>query len=181
METDLASILKTNQPLSSDHISLFTYQILRALKYIHSANIIHRDLKPENILLDRTRTVPRISDFGLARESAAAASEMRTYCGTPHYFAPEMFKLQRHEVAGYGPEVDLWSLGVILYVLLSARPPFADEDLASQVEGGRYDFECEEFAGISQEAKDLIVKLLERQADMRLTAEEAYNHPWIQR
>ena len=155
-------------------------QICDGLQYLHSRGIIHRDLKPENILLDKTRKIPKISDFGLAREAAPDVTKnMRTYCGTPHYFAPEMFKLQRHEIEGYGAEVDIWSLGVILYILLSARPPFSDEDLASQVEGGLYDFDCLEFEGVSKEAKELIAGCMQVEPSKRFDIASVLSHPWL--
>ena len=158
---------------------MFT-QICDGLQYLHNRGIIHRDLKPENILLDRTRKIPKISDFGLAREAAPDVTKnMRTYCGTPHYFAPEMFKLQRHEIDGYGAEVDIWSLGVILYVLLSARPPFSDEDLASQVEGGLYDFDCSEFDNVSEDAKALIAGCMQVDPSKRFNVSSVISHPWL--
>ena len=161
--------------------SLFR-QICQGVQYLHDRNIVHRDIKPENILLNREGTVPKISDFGLARFSGqqnANPSNMKTYCGTPHYFAPEMFKLQRHEVQGYGPEVDCWSLGVILYVLLSARPPFSDDDLAAQVEEGSYDFDCPEFSAVSEEAKDLIKSCMSVDPEKRLKIDQILTHRWF--
>ena len=143
--------------------------------------------KPENILLDREGQQPKLSDFGLARvmgsqiEGTISSNQqnMKTYCGTPHYFAPEMFKLQRQEVKGYGPEVDCWSLGVILYVLLSARPPFSDEDLAVQVEGGVYDFDCAEFSRVSESAKDLIRGCMQVDPEKRFTIGQILDHIWL--
>merc|ERR1712226_799934 len=96
---------------------------------MHARNIIHRDLKPENILLtskERDTMRIKIDDFGLARKNMRSR-ECRTFCGTPHYFAPEVINTYRDkdvgaDKVGYGKQADMWSLGVILYILLSVNP-----------------------------------------------------------
>ena len=96
--------------------------VVEAIKYLHGIRIVHRDLKPENLLYNNATDDAqiKITDFGLAK--AKAASDMSTACGTPGYVAPEVLKNEK-----YGPAVDMWSVGVILYILLCGFPPFYHE------------------------------------------------------
>lgn len=154
-------------------------QICAGVAYLHSREICHRDLKPDNVLLTADG-VAKISDFGLARHaSSQSENNFRTYCGTPHYFAPEMFKLQKQQVDGYGKAVDVWSLGVILYIIVSGRPPFDDENLGEQVVNGIFEFDGPEFESVSDNAKDLISRLMTVDPKLRLTANEALRHVWL--
>ena len=116
-------------------------------------------------------------DFGLAKK-VSANELMTTPNGTPYYIAPEVFK------GSYTTQCDNWSMGVVMYIMLSGRPPFGgknNNEILHNVLNGTFDFSSSVWQQISDDAKDLISKLLERQADMRFTAEEAFNHPWIQR
>lgn len=153
-------------------------QICAGVAYLHSRDICHRDLKPDNVLLTADGTA-KISDFGLARHASQSENNFRTYCGTPHYFAPEMFKLQKQQVDGYGKAVDVWSLGVILYIIVSGKPPFDDENLGEQVVNGIFEFDGPEFESVSDSAKDLISRLMTVDPKLRLTADEALKHPWL--
>lgn len=102
---------------------------------------------------------------------------MQTCCGTPGYVAPEVLTY-----SGYGPEVDMWSLGVLLYVLLCGFPPFYDENdaaLFQQIQSGQFEFISPYWDDISKEAKDLITRLLCVDVKKRLTAEQALKHPWF--
>ena len=153
-------------------------QICAGLAYLHSRDICHRDLKPDNVLLTGDG-IAKISDFGLARHASRSENNFRTYCGTPHYFAPEMFKLQKQQVDGYGKAVDVWSLGVILYIVVSGKPPFDDENLGEQVVNGIFEFDGPEFERVSDLAKDLISRLMTVDPKLRLTAQEALDHPWM--
>ena len=127
MDTDLHQIIRSPQPLTDHHSQYFVYQILRGLKYIHSANILHRDLKPENLLLNASCDL-KICDFGLARALAEGREEqemMTEYVVTRWYRAPEL--LLSNET--YGWEIDMWSVGCILAELLQRRPLFAAPNL----------------------------------------------------
>jgi len=121
METDLAQIIKSNQPLSDDHIQFFLYQILRGLKYVHSAGIYHRDLKPRNLLVNSNCDL-KICDFGLARADIPALQTQQTaltdYIATRWYRAPEVILSWRK----YTAAIDVWSVGCILAELIIRKP-----------------------------------------------------------
>jgi len=152
---------------------------------MHNLNIVHRDLKPENILLtcrDREAMHPKIADFGLARKNMQS-KDCRTFCGTPHYFAPEVINTFRDRETGanmgYGKKVDMWSLGVILYVLLSGIPPFEEDGLYEQILEGKYEFDVREWTTVSPEAKELIRRLMTVNPKERLTIQEAFELRWL--
>ncbi|ORY52947.1 Pkinase-domain-containing protein [Rhizoclosmatium globosum] len=154
------------------------YRILLAINYLHGLGIAHRDLKPENLLLsDKTKDAKiMISDFGLSK-IFNDDEVMRTACGTPGYVAPEVLRRQ-----GYGREIDLWSLGVITYILLCGYPPFYDQnnvELFKQIMTGKYEFDKPWWDNISDNAKDFIRKLLVLDPHARSTARTALSHPFI--
>merc|ERR1719158_1527483 len=126
METDLYKLLKT-QRLSNDHICYFLYQILRGLKYIHSANVLHRDLKPSNLLLNTTCDL-KICDFGLARTNSEK-EYMTEYVVTRWYRAPELLL----SCADYTAAIDVWSVGCIFAELLGRKPLFPGKDYVHQL------------------------------------------------
>jgi serine/threonine protein kinase len=153
-------------------------RLLAAVYYLHEeCNIVHRDLKPENVLLvSRDDNVDlKLTDFGLAH----GAEGCKTFCGTPMYFAPEILQ-RRHTVHGqgrYGKAADMWSLGIILYVLLSGTPPYEPGmgiDFVATI-----DFPDEFWAGISDQAKDFIKRLLVIEPSQRLTVRAACDHAWL--
>jgi len=151
-------------------------QILDALIYLHGLNICHRDIKPENLFYSTRRKKSKlvIGDFGFAKWTK---DPMQTMCGTPEYVAPEILMN-----TPYCHKVDCWSLGILLYVLLCGYPPFYGEtvmELYGNVLTKPLVFEKEDWQHISEEAKDLITKLLDRDPTKRLTAEEAKKHSWI--
>jgi len=130
METDLYKLLKT-QRLSNDHICYFLYQILRGLKYIHSANVIHRDLKPSNLLLNTTCDL-KICDFGLARVADPDHDHtgfLTEYVATRWYRAPEIMVNSK----GYSQSIDMWAVGCILAEMLSNRPLFPGKHYLDQL------------------------------------------------
>ncbi|XP_036764779.1 serine/threonine-protein kinase Chk2 isoform X1 [Manis pentadactyla] len=162
---------------------LYFYQMLLAVQYLHENGIIHRDLKPENVLLSSQKEdcLIKITDFGQSK-ILGETSLMRTLCGTPTYLAPEV--LHSFGTAGYDRAVDCWSLGVILFVCLSGYPPFSENktqvSLKDQITSGKYNFIPEVWAKVSEEALDLIKKLLIVDPKARFTTEEALRHPWLQ-
>ncbi|KAI8829827.1 kinase-like domain-containing protein [Chytriomyces cf. hyalinus JEL632] len=158
--------------------SRIIHKILGAVDYLHSIGIAHRDLKPENLLLsDKSANAKvMISDFGLSK-ILNDESAMKTACGTPGYVAPEVLRKR-----GYGREVDLWSIGVISYILLCGYPPFYDQNnavLFRQIMSGRFEFDSPWWDNISKEAKDFIRRLLVLDPKQRYTAKQALAHPYI--
>ena len=155
------------------------YQIFSAINYCHSMKIMHRDLKPENILImDRNRNgFPRIKicDFGTSLMVEKGGIQKKIV-GSSYYIAPEVLK------NNYNEKCDIWSCGVILYILLSGKPPFNgddDNEVMANVTTGQYDLHCAPFNRISNSAKDLIKKLLIMDKDKRINAQEALNHIWF--
>eukprot|EP01099_Mayorella_cantabrigiensis_P008832 TRINITY_DN872_c0_g1_i1.p1 TRINITY_DN872_c0_g1~~TRINITY_DN872_c0_g1_i1.p1 ORF type:complete len:322 (+),score=86.21 TRINITY_DN872_c0_g1_i1:63-968(+) len=154
------------------------FKIISAVQYLHETGIVHRDLKPENLLLknvDDDKQV-KIADFGLSK-IVGQEKMMQTACGTPGYVAPEVLT-----ATGYDKEVDLWSIGVITYILLCGFPPFYNEDvpkLFEQILNADFDYPEEYWKDISQNAKDFINKLLVVDPKKRLTASQALEHDWL--
>ncbi|CAD8159530.1 unnamed protein product (macronuclear) [Paramecium tetraurelia] len=133
LETDLAQVIKSDQVLTDEHIQLFLYQILRGLKYLHTAGILHRDLKPRNLLLNRNCDL-KICDFGLGRAMADPSSSnnaniMTYYVETRWYRAPELLVSFKN----YTPAVDIWSVGCILAELLLRKPFLRGDSTKRQV------------------------------------------------
>eukprot|EP00919_Chromeraceae_sp_WS-2016_P010282 GHVR01024136.1.p1 GENE.GHVR01024136.1~~GHVR01024136.1.p1 ORF type:complete len:478 (+),score=95.70 GHVR01024136.1:115-1548(+) len=152
-------------------------QILAAVYYCHTHNVVHRDLKPENFLfLNKEKNSPlKIIDFGLAAYWQPG-QVLKTKAGTPYYVAPQVLRGE------YGRECDLWSAGVIMYILLCGYPPFhgdSDKEILTKVKKGKYVFNDQDWRDVSADAKDLITKLLAYEPKDRITGEQALNHPWI--
>lgn len=179
---ELFERVSTNQIVERDHYSEKEASntirpIIDAVQYCHQMGIVHRDLKPENLLYATSdpHALIKISDFGLARFNTDDL--MTTACGTPSYVAPEIL-LGR----GYGPEVDFWSIGVILYILLCGFPPFyedSNEVLFETIKSGQFEFPSPFWDNISQPAKDLIRNCLKVNPRERFGATEILGHEWM--
>eukprot|EP01126_Amoeba_proteus_P051869 TRINITY_DN6226_c0_g2_i2.p1 TRINITY_DN6226_c0_g2~~TRINITY_DN6226_c0_g2_i2.p1 ORF type:complete len:230 (-),score=45.27 TRINITY_DN6226_c0_g2_i2:207-896(-) len=154
-------------------------QLLEALVYLHNKGIVHRDLKLENLLLANPGELTvKLADFGLSKLFCGSA--MHTACGTPFYVAPDI--LMATDETGYGPAVDMWAAGVLLYILLSGRLPFSgdsDEELFQNILDGDLVWKSPQFDEVSAEAKDLISHLIVVETSERFTAQQALNHPFI--
>lgn len=149
-------------------------KLFHAINHLHSLRISHRDLKPENVLY--TSKEPnadiKLVDFGLS--SKFGDDKMHTIVGTCYYVAPEVLKQK------YGPKCDLWSLGVMMYLLLAGKPPFVGKDkfeVFDKIRKSKYSLEGDVWNSISEEAKDLIRKLLNKNQKRRLSAVQALEHP----
>ena len=156
---DLFDLINSNN-FTEMQVAYIMYQIFSAINYCHKMKIIHRDIKPENILIvDRDKNnYPRVKicDFGTSKMVEKGAVQKKLV-GSSYYIAPEVLK--KH----YNEKCDIWSCGVILYILLSARPPFggdSDSEIMERVAIGKYDIESKPFNKISKSAIDLIKKLL---------------------
>uniref|UniRef100_A0A7S3XZF5 Protein kinase domain-containing protein n=2 Tax=Heterosigma akashiwo TaxID=2829 RepID=A0A7S3XZF5_HETAK len=152
--------------------------LLRTLDYLHTHDIVHRDLKPENLLLTSREDDAniKIADFGFARH-ISEVREMEEACGTPGYVAPEILRGLK-----YSGKADLWSAGVITYILLGGYPPFYDEDqdqLFRKIRRGQYQFHAPYWDHVSEEARDLISQMLVVNHKQRQSAAELLRHPWI--
>lgn len=152
--------------------------LLKAVEYMHSRGVAHRDLKPQNLLLTSKEDNAHIKlcDFGFSRRVHTPQS-LIIRCGTPTYVSPEILKNVPHDQS-----TDMWSIGVILYVLLVGYPPFMEDsqtELFRKIRAGDYDFPEENWKHVSDEAKDLIRKLLIVDPLERLTAGGALRQPWI--
>ncbi|KAJ3120014.1 hypothetical protein HK098_004927, partial [Nowakowskiella sp. JEL0407] len=149
----------------------FFRQIVSALDYCHKSCIIHRDLKPENLLLDQDRNI-RIIDFGFVN-LFDPGDVMKTFCGSPYYASPEMIGSKKY----IGPEVDIWSLGVILFALLAGHLPFRDSNTAElykKISSSSY--EIPEY--FSKESRDLIKRMLTVDPHKRASIDEIKSHIW---
>ena len=153
-------------------------QLMSAICYSHSNNIVHRDLKPENIMYeekDNGNPVIKLIDWGGARYFNKN-QKMSTIKGTPYYIAPEVLN------ETYDEKCDIWSCGVILYVLLCGYPPFngdTDIEIMANVKSGKFQFPPEEWDSISEDAKDLIKKMLTYEPSKRISAMQVLAHPWF--
>lgn len=158
-------------------------QLFQGLTYLHERNIVHRDIKPENILLIDQDLSVKLADFGLAK-IIGEESFTTTLCGTPSYVAPEILENSNHR--RYTRAVDVWSLGVVLYICLCGFPPFSDElctpenpfTLSMQIKQARFDYPSPYWDPVSDLALDLIDRMLVVDAEKRITVEECLEHPW---
>lgn len=156
---------------------LFT-QILSAIAFLHSNGVVHRDIKPDNMLLSSDSdeaVVVKLADFGFAKRVGSGI--LHTPCGSPVYTAPEIARED-----SYDKSVDVWSAGVLLYILLCGYPPFYHPDpgkLFEEIKKGVYDFPKEQWGSVSANAKDLVCHMLKANPADRITAQQALEHPWI--
>lgn len=156
---------------------LFMRQIAEAVGYMHEKSIVHLDLKPENILCKSKEShLIKIIDFGLTKK-LKPGEDVRILFGTPEFVSPEVISYEPVSTTS-----DMWSVGVICYVLLSGLSPFmgdSDVETFANISGIAYDFDDEAFDNISEEAKDFISKLLVKFQNKRLTASQCLLHPWL--
>ncbi|XP_016044407.2 death-associated protein kinase 3 [Erinaceus europaeus] len=176
---ELFDFLAEKESLTEDEATQFLKQILDGVHYLHSKRIAHFDLKPENImLLDKDVPNPRIKliDFGIAHK-IEAGNEFKNIFGTPEFVAPEIVNYEP-----LGLEADMWSIGVITYILLSGASPFLGEtkqETLTNISAVNYDFDDEYFSSTSELAKDFIRRLLVKDPKKRMTITQSLEHSWI--
>ncbi|KAJ6851218.1 mitogen-activated protein kinase 6 [Iris pallida] len=203
MDTDLHHIIRSKQPLTDDHCQYFLYQLLRGLKYVHSAHVLHRDLKPSNLFLNANCDL-KIGDFGLAR-TTSEADFMTEYVVTRWYRAPELLL----NCSEYTAAIDIWSVGCILGEIAAREPLFPGRDYVHQLRliteligspddsslgflrsnnARRYVRELTQysrqpfsirFPEMSPEAIDLLERMLVFDPSRRITVDEALHHPYL--
>lgn len=150
----------------------FARQIASALDYCHRNSIVHRDLKIENILISKTGDI-KIIDFGLSN-LFSPRNHLKTFCGSLYFAAPELLQAKQYT----GPEVDIWSFGIVLYVLVCGKVPFDDQSmpqLHAKIKKGHVDYP----PWLSAECRGLIHKMLQTDPQQRVSLSEIMNHPWI--
>eukprot|EP01102_Stenamoeba_stenopodia_P008744 TRINITY_DN254_c0_g1_i2.p1 TRINITY_DN254_c0_g1~~TRINITY_DN254_c0_g1_i2.p1 ORF type:complete len:970 (-),score=183.85 TRINITY_DN254_c0_g1_i2:58-2967(-) len=166
---DLYSYVKERGGLSEEHARSYFVQIVSAVHYCHRMNILHRDIKQQNILLDSARTTVKLIDFGLSNFfEESGEKQLGTFCGTPAYAAPEMILRKKYT----GPEVDVWSMGVVLYSMITGTFPF---NSVSDIIVGRFSFPPK----ISPSCADLIAFTLTVDVARRAKLSDIENHPWV--
>jgi len=188
MQTDLFEYVVKRKRLSEDDARLIMKQLLEAVAYLHEQSVVHRDIKPENILINTPSDI-KLADFGLAK--VVQEWDVRsTPCGTSFYIAPEI--IRGIESQGARPlcttrevvkSIDLWSCGVVMFVIIAGRPPFAGQvktsaerrQLLQKIDRGVL-FPDAQWAEVSEDAKDLILGLLNQDTGRRMTAAAALKH-----
>ncbi|KAJ6643940.1 Myosin light chain kinase, smooth muscle [Pseudolycoriella hygida] len=170
-------VIEEDYVLTEKACTVFVRQICEAVEFIHSKNILHLDLKPENVLcLTKTGNRIKIIDFGMARRYDPN-KKLQILFGTPEFVAPEIVNFD-----SIGFYTDMWSIGVICYVLLSGLSPFmgdTDMDTMANVTIGKFSFKDDAFSAVSDNAKDFIRNLLIKDGQKRLSAAAALQHPWL--
>jgi len=163
---------------SEKEASNIVRQIVSAVAYLHEHGIAHRDLKPENLLTsgDGDSEVIKIADFGFSKNFGE--DKLKTSCGSPGYVAPEVLTNE-----DYDNSVDMWSVGVIIYILLCGYPPFYADNapaLFKKIMEVKYDFDDPSWEHVSEDAKELIRHLLVKEPAKRYTAKQCAENPWVQ-
>ena len=168
-------LIKRRKYLNEIEIRYYMIQLIKALRYLHSHMVIHRDLKLANLFLSEKMEL-KLGDFGLSSKLMKNEEKKYTVCGTSNYMAPEIL----NEKEGYSYKVDIWSLGVIIYILIIGKPPFDDKDSLSiykRIKKNDYFFPKD--IRISEELKDLIKKILVLDQEKRPTLEEILAHDFF--
>jgi serine/threonine-protein kinase Chk2 len=183
-EGELFNFIVMKQKLTEDESRKLFTQLFQGIKYLHERNIVHRDIKPENILMVDKDLHVKLADFGLAK-IIGEESFTTTLCGTPSYVAPEI--LADTKQRKYTKAVDIWSLGVVLYICLCGFPPFSDEltsrdfpfTLSQQIKSGRFDYPSPYWDSVGDPALDLIDSMLVVDPERRFTIDQCLSHPWL--
>ena len=179
-EGELFHEIDKKSTFSEKETSFVIYQILQAVRYCHKMRVIHRDIKPENIMIMGRESNGllhvKLIDFGTAK-IFSVGNKQKALVGSSYYIAPEVLR------GKYDEECDLWSIGVIMYIMLTGCPPFNgrdDDSILKSISKGKYDTNLDTYQALTPNAKDLITKLLKYNPSDRITAKDALTHPWFQ-
>jgi mitogen-activated protein kinase-activated protein kinase 2 len=180
MGEELFKRIKSKSTFNEKEAAKITRRISLAVKFLHDRNIAHRDLKPENLLYKESgndNEILKLTDFGFAQETSNNR-DLRSPCYTAYYVAPEILSCQT-----YGKSCDIWSLGVIIYILLSGQPPFYTQHggpmspgMKRRIKGGKYHFNHPLWNNISSSAKQLIQGCLQTDVNKRLSIDQVLGH-----
>ncbi|MEE6484111.1 hypothetical protein FKM82_013757 [Ascaphus truei] len=172
---DIFDCILQSGPLPEDRVQVLFRQLVEAIRYLHSCGVAHRDLKCENALLDQGCTL-KLTDFGFAKLLPTSYTELtRTFCGSTAYAAPEVLQGVPHD----SRKGDIWSMGVVLYVMLSASLPFDDTNIPKMMWHQQRGVTLPGNLGISEECQDLMKRLLEPDMLLRPSIDEVSWHPWL--
>ena len=168
-----------NSPFEENYVAFIMFQLMSAVFYCHSNNIIHRDIKPENILIDgydfQGSYFIKLIDYGNAKIFEKNKTENKVI-GSYYYIAPEVLNKK------YTEKCDIWSCGVIMYLMLSGKTPFFSKnvnEILNKINIGKFYFNDKIWNNISFEAKDLLTKMIEYHPEVRISAQDTLNHPWF--
>ena len=178
----LGNFLKEkNFNLNESEVANIIYQIAQGVKYLHKFGIVHRDLKPDNIMIipktENNDMIIKIMDFGFSK-IVSKEEKLTEGFGTLYYAAPELI-----QNLPYNIEIDLWSLGVIIYYIFTGCYPFngkIEDEIEEKILEENVEFKDGEWEVISEQVQDLIIKCLEKNPEERITIDEFINHPWFQ-
>jgi polo-like kinase 1 len=171
-------MIKRRKRLTEPEAAFFMQDMIGAVKYMHENFVIHRDLKLGNLFLDKNMHI-KVGDLGLATRLEKAEEKRKTICGTPNYIAPEVIQGTK-ETRGHSYEVDIWSMGVILYTMLIGKPPYEAKDVKAtykRIIANEYDFPVH--TPISPQARDLIAAMLQSRPEQRPTLDEISQHAFF--
>ena len=144
---------------------------------MHTRGISHRDIKPENLMLsDSTHSIIKIVDFGLSQPFSLDQS-FHSVVGTPYYVAPEVLSNR------YDEKCDIWSMGIVLYIMLCGYPPSngkSTKEVVNKIKGGNLKFDMDDWKKVSKEGRDLVGRMLKVDKGERITIKECFNHHWVQ-
>jgi len=174
---ELFSYIRDHGWLPDETVAVIGRKLLEGIQYLHERGIVHRDLKPQNVLCATSDpTDIRIADFGLSK-ILSEDTMLKTCCGSPHYLAPEVLQCSQ-----YDSKVDIWGIGIIVYVALTGCLPFFDDDMRKLiVKIMTADYTWPDDVTVSDAARDFVKKTLEKDPSKRLCVADCLAHPWIRR